>query len=71
MVKVETNYFKIVDLPDVTPKVARSQTSELATYALLSLGGMFAGGEMGFLGGTFMAARRRGGGGFRKRIGLS
>lgn len=47
-----------VDLPDVTDKVAPSKAGDFAAYTLLSLGGLFLGGETGLITGTALATSR-------------
>jgi hypothetical protein len=47
-----------VDVPDVTAKLAPSPLGDFAAYFFLGMGGLFLGGETGFLTGTSMAARR-------------
>lgn len=48
----------IVDVPDVTSRLAPSPFGDFAAYFFLGMGGLFLGGETGFLTGTSMAARR-------------
>lgn len=47
-----------VDVPDVTPRLAPSPVGDFAAYFFLGVGGLFLGGETGFLTGTSIAARR-------------
>lgn len=47
-----------VDVPDVTAWLAPSRLGDFAAYFFLGMGGLFLGGETGFLTGTSMAARR-------------
>lgn len=47
-----------MDIPDVTSKVAPSSVGDFAAYFLLGMGGLFLGGETGFLTGGSIAARR-------------
>lgn len=47
-----------VDVPDVTSRLAPSPLGDFAAYFFLGMGGLFLGGETGFLTGTSMAARR-------------
>ena len=44
-------------IPDVTSQLAPSKWSDAATYFFFSLGGLFLGGEAGFLTGTASASR--------------
>ncbi|KAJ4294398.1 hypothetical protein N0V90_008088 [Kalmusia sp. IMI 367209] len=44
-------------IPDITNKLAPSKWSDAATYFFFSLGGLFLGGEAGFLSGTASASR--------------
>lgn len=45
-------------MPDVTSRLAPSPVGDSAAYFFLGLGGLFLGGETGFLSGTSIAARR-------------
>lgn len=47
----------IEPIPDITDKLAPSKWSDAATYFFFSLGGLFFGGEVGFLSGTASASR--------------
>lgn len=47
-----------VDVPDVTSRLAPSPLGDFAAYFFLGMGGLFLGGETGFLTGTSIAARR-------------
>lgn len=44
-------------IPDVTPLLRPSAAGDVATYGLLGLGGLFVGGETGFLAGGWSATR--------------
>ncbi|KAL1612444.1 hypothetical protein SLS60_000671 [Paraconiothyrium brasiliense] len=44
-------------IPDITDKLAPSKWSDAATYFFFPLGGLFLGGEAGFLSGTASASR--------------
>lgn len=44
-------------IPDVTPLLKPSTAGDVATYALLGTGGLFLGGETGFLTGSWSATR--------------
>ncbi|KAJ4357867.1 uncharacterized protein N0V89_002444 [Didymosphaeria variabile] len=44
-------------IPDITNQLAPSKWSDAATYFFFSLGGLFLGGEAGFLSGTASASR--------------
>lgn len=44
-------------VPDITDKLAPSKWSDAATFFFFSLGGLFLGGETGFLTGTAAASR--------------
>ncbi|KAF1960273.1 hypothetical protein CC80DRAFT_289885 [Byssothecium circinans] len=44
-------------IPDITAQIAPSKWADAATYFFFSLGGLFLGGELGFLGGTASASR--------------
>lgn len=44
-------------IPDMTAQLAPSKWGDAATYFFFSLGGLFLGGEMGFLTGTLSASR--------------
>lgn len=47
-----------VDLPDVSAKLAPSSLGDFAAYFFLGVGGLFLGGETGFLTGSSVAASR-------------
>lgn len=47
-----------MDVPDVTSRLAPSPVGDFAAYFFLGMGGLFLGGETGFLSGTSIAARR-------------
>ncbi|KAI7774027.1 hypothetical protein LA080_009450 [Diaporthe eres] len=49
---------KTLDVPDVTSRLAPSPVGDFAAYFFLGVGGLFLGGETGFLTGTSIAARR-------------
>ncbi|ROV91082.1 hypothetical protein VPNG_09921 [Cytospora leucostoma] len=49
---------KTVDLPDVSSKLAPSALGDFAAYFFLGVGGLFLGGETGFLTGSSVAASR-------------
>ncbi|KAK2608304.1 hypothetical protein N8I77_006922 [Diaporthe amygdali] len=49
---------KTLDVPDVTSKLAPSPVGDFAAYFFLGMGGLFLGGETGFLTGSSIAARR-------------
>ncbi|KUI59151.1 hypothetical protein VP1G_06393 [Cytospora mali] len=49
---------KTIDVPDVSSKLAPSPLGDFAAYFLLGMGGLFLGGETGFLTGSSIAARR-------------
>lgn len=53
-----TNNTIAVDVPDVTSRLAPSPLGDFAAYFFLGMGGLFLGGETGFLTGTSIAARR-------------
>ncbi|KAH7369293.1 hypothetical protein B0T11DRAFT_278551 [Plectosphaerella cucumerina] len=44
-------------IPDITPLIKPSTAGDIATYGLLGLGGLFLGGETGFLTGSWSATR--------------
>lgn len=44
-------------VPDITAQLAPSKWGDAATYFFFSLGGLFFGGELGFLTGTASASR--------------
>jgi hypothetical protein len=44
-------------IPDITRQLAPSKWSDAATYFFFTLGGLFLGGEAGFLSGTASASR--------------
>ena len=47
----------IEPIPDITNQLAPSKWSDAATYFFFSLGGLFLGGEVGFLTGSASASR--------------
>ena len=44
-------------IPDITNQIAPSKWADAASYFFFSLGGLFLGGELGFLTGTAAASR--------------
>ncbi|CAH0019925.1 unnamed protein product [Clonostachys rhizophaga] len=48
---------KIVPIPDLNPFLQPSVAGDIATYFLVGVGGLFLGGETGFLTGTYSADR--------------
>lgn len=52
------NIATIVEIPDITDKIAPSKVGDLAAYTLLGIGGLFLGGETGLLTGSAVASRR-------------
>ncbi|KAJ9149780.1 hypothetical protein NKR23_g4118 [Pleurostoma richardsiae] len=44
-------------VPDITPMLQPTKFGDIATYLLCGIGGLFLGGETGFLTGSFLAAR--------------
>lgn len=47
-----------MDVPDVTERAKPSRLGDFAAYFFLGTGGLFLGGETGFLTGTTVASRR-------------
>lgn len=56
-VKVEFADGRTEPVPDITAQLAPSKWGDAATYFFFSLGGLFFGGELGFLTGTASASR--------------
>lgn len=52
-----TSYPATEPIPDLTPMLRPSTLGDIATYTLFATGGLFFGGELGTLSGSYSASR--------------